>query len=72
VLRGLACVGIASTLTMGIKTARRLRRQVVPIGIAIAVFVTVGVLRWPLIPVVVIAIPLSILAAFLLRGTRHG
>lgn len=72
VLRGLACVGIASTLTMGIKTARRLRRQTAPIVIAAAVFIMVGVLRWPLIPVVAVIIPVSIFAAFRLRETKHG
>lgn len=72
VLRGLACVGIASTLTMGIKTARRLRRQTAPIVIAAAVFLMVGVLRWPLIPVVAAVIPVSIFAAFRMRETKHG
>ena len=72
VLRGLACVGIASTLTMGLKTARRLRRQVAPITIAAAVFIMVAILRWPLVPVVAAVIPISIFAAFLLKETKHG
>ncbi len=65
VLRGFACVGIASTLAMGIKTARRLRREIAPIAIALAVFAMVGPLHWPLIPVVAGAIPISIAVAFL-------
>lgn len=72
VLRGLACVGIASSLTMGIKTGRRLRRHAMPILIAIAVFVMVGVLRWPLVPVVAISIPVSIIAAFFVKDKKHG
>lgn len=72
VLRGLACVGIASSLTMGIKTGRRLRRHAVPILIAIAVFVIVGLLRWPLVPVVAFAIPFSIVAAFFAEGRKDG
>ncbi|MGO4622452.1 chromate transporter [Ensifer sp. 2YAB10] len=74
VLRGLACVGIASSLTMGIKTARRLKPHVLPIGIAIAVFLTVGVLRWPLVLVVTGAIPISVAATFWLerRRSHHG
>lgn len=72
VLRGLACVGIASSLTMGIKTGRRLRRHAVPVLIAIAVFVVVGVLRWPLVPVVAISIPVSIIAAFFVKDKKHG
>lgn len=72
VLRGLACVGIASSLTMGVKTGKRLRRHAVPILIAVAVFVTVGVLRWPLVPVVAVSIPLSIVAAFFVKEKKHG
>ncbi|WP_395448911.1 chromate transporter [Aminobacter sp. UC22_36] len=71
VLRGLACVGIASSLTMGIKTARRLKAQVLPIGIAVGVFLTVGVLRWPLVLVVVGAIPLSVAAALWLERKKN-
>jgi hypothetical protein len=57
---------------MGLKTARRLRRQVVPIGIALVVFATVGVLRWPLIPIVAVSIPVSVLAAFWFKEAKHG
>ncbi len=70
VLRGLACVGIASSLTMGIKTARRLKAHVVPIGIAVIVFLLVGVLRWPLVAVVVGAIPASVAATFWLERKK--
>jgi chromate transporter len=70
VLQGLACVGIASTLTMGIKTARRLRRVPLPMLTALAVFLAVGPLRWPLIPVVAVAIPASVLFAFYGKSGR--
>lgn len=72
VLRGLACVGIASSLTMGIKTGRRLHRHAGPILIAVAVFLMVGVLRWPLVPVVAVSIPVSIIAAFFVKDRKHG
>ena len=39
-------------------------------GIVAAVFLTVGVLRWPMIPVVLAAVPASILLAW--RGERLG
>jgi chromate transporter len=70
VLGGLACVGIAATLTMGVKTARRLKGRIVPMAIAAAIFTMVGVLRWPLVAVVVAVAPLSILAAWL--EARNG
>jgi chromate transporter len=64
VLAGMAAAGVGATLTMGIKVARRLPRNLVTSMIAIAVFVLVGVLRWPMIPVVVVMVPLSIALAF--------
>ena len=72
VLTGLACVGMASTLTAGVKIARRLTGQLVPIAIAVAIFVMVGILRWPLILVVVVFIPISVVAVYLLERRRHN
>jgi chromate transporter len=65
VLAGLAASGVGATLTMGIKVARRLPRILMTPLIAITVFVVVGVLRWPMVPVVLVAIPTSIALAFL-------
>jgi chromate transporter len=59
VLGGLAAVGIGMTLFIGVKIARQVRRPI-PILIAVTIFVTVGVLRWPMIPVVLTLTPLSI------------
>jgi chromate transporter len=64
VLAGMAAAGVGATLTMGIRVARRLPRNLVTSLIAIAVFVLVGVLRWPMIPVVAVMVPLSITLAF--------
>jgi chromate transporter len=64
VLAGMAAAGVGATLTMGIKVARRLPRNFVTAVIAVTVFVLVGVLRWPMIPVVVVMVPLSIALAF--------
>lgn len=71
ILGGLACVGIASMLITGIKSSRRLKGRITPICIAALVFVLVGVLRWPMIAVVVPAIPLSILVAYWFEKDRH-
>lgn len=65
VLAGLAASGVGATLTMGIKVARRLPRNLITALIAVTVFFVVGVLRWPMIPVVAVAIPASIAVAFL-------
>jgi len=59
VLGGLAAVGVGMTLFIGVKLAGQVRRPI-PILIAVAIFVAVGVLRWPMIPVVLVLTPLSI------------
>ena len=64
VLAGMAAAGVGTTLTMGIKVARRLPRNLTTSLIAIAVLILVGVLRWPMIPVVAVMVPLSIALAF--------
>ena len=64
VLAGVAAAGVGATLTMGIKVARRLPRDFVTLLIALTVFALVGVLRWPMIPVVAVMVPLSIGLAF--------
>ncbi|MDB6041686.1 MAG: chromate transporter family protein [Gammaproteobacteria bacterium] len=64
VLVGLAAAGVGATLTMAIKVARRLPRDLMTALIATAVFVVVGLLRWPMVPVVLVAVPLSIAMAF--------
>ena len=65
VLTGLAASGVGATVTMTIKVARRLPRNVTTALTAITVFFLVGVLRWPMIPVVLVAIPASITLAYL-------
>jgi chromate transporter len=70
VLAGLAASGVGATLTMGIKVARRLPRDLMTGLIAVTVFLVVGVLRWPMIPVVIVAVPVSIALAFF--GNRRA
>lgn len=72
VLRGLACVGIASLAAMGLKTARRLRARWVASAIAAAIFVLVGIFNLPLIPVVAVSVPLGILNAFFIERKDDG
>ena len=65
VLTGLAAAGVGATLTMGIKVGRRLPRDWGSSASAVAVFALVGLLRLPMIPVVLAAIPVSIGLALL-------
>jgi chromate transporter len=59
VLGGLAAVGVGMTLSVGAKLARGVRKPI-PIVIGAALFIAVGILHWPMVPVVLVAAPLSI------------
>jgi chromate transporter len=71
VLGGLASVGIGMTLFIGVKIARQVRRPI-PILIAVTIFVMVGVMRWPMIPVVLVLTPLSIAVEWWLRPKKSA
>jgi chromate transporter len=71
VLGGVAAAGVGATLSVGTKVASKLPKDLVLVAIALAVFVTVGVLKWPMVPVVLVAVPLSIgFVYFSERGVR--
>ncbi len=74
VLGGVAAAGVGATLAVGVKLANRVMIQFIPTAIAIFTFVVIGVLRWPLVPVVSALVPLSILQAYLIhkRRTKDG
>lgn len=73
VLAGVAAAGLANQLLVGIRTARRMR-GLWPWGIAGIAFVTVGVLRWPMIPVVLLLTPASMALSWWAarHADRHG
>lgn len=71
VLLGLAAAGVGTMLNMGIKLTRRLPRDLPAALVGIAVFVCIGVLRWPLLPVLLVAAPLGVaIAIATARRTR--
>lgn len=70
ILGGVAAVGIGATLSVGAKVASKLPRNYWTIAIGVAVFVAVGLLRWPMLPVVAVAVPLSIAVAWF--SAREG
>ena len=73
VLAGLAASGVAATLSTGIKMAMRLDRNLLTAVIMAVVFVVVGIFQWPMVPVVIIAIPASFaLAWFTDKGPKGG
>lgn len=64
VLGGVAAAGVGATLAMGFKIVRKMPRKIWPAAIALAVFGAIGLFRLPMIPVVLVAVPLSIIAAY--------
>jgi chromate transporter len=58
-LAGIVAIGVAMVLQLGTQLARNIRK-LVPALIASAIFLAVGVLNWPMIPVVIVLAPLSI------------
>lgn len=59
VLGGVAAAGLANSANTGLRTARHLR-GIAPWAVAAGTFVAVGLLRWPMIPVVLVLAPASI------------
>ena len=71
ILLGAAAVGIAATLAMGFKITAKLDRNWATILIGLSTFVAVGVLRFPMVPVVAVVVPLSIFIFYMMER-HHG
>ena len=61
---GIATAAIGMIIRLGAMGAAHSCRKLAPAAIAIAVFVAIGVVRWPLCPVVAVAAPISIALAW--------
>lgn len=78
-LSGVAAVGVGATLSVGAKLAQVMVKQaewttrIVQSLIAVATFAAIGILQWPTIPVVAVAVPVSVFVALAMeRRRRHG
>lgn len=67
---GIAAAAVGMVLRMGFAGASHGCRSVTMGGMAFAVFVAIGILQWPLVPVVLVAAPLSVALAWP-RGERR-
>lgn len=63
-MAGVAAAAIGMLLRMGVSAVRTASKGALPICVMLCVFVAIGVLKWPLVPVVLVATPLSVLAAW--------
>jgi chromate transporter len=62
-LAGVAAAAVGLTGAMGLRAARRSAAGVVPMLILLVTFGTVGLLHWPLIPVMAVVAPVSVAVA---------
>jgi chromate transporter len=67
-LRGVGAAAGGLVFATGIKMAEGLPRTPLAAGFLLLAFVAIGLLRWPLIPVLFTLVPLSVLAAWLRRA----
>jgi chromate transporter len=68
ILIGIATAGVGATLAAGIKISTKMERNWIRYVIGAISFVTVGILHWPMVQVVAVLAPISILLA--LRGVK--
>jgi chromate transporter len=68
-LAGVVCATAGLFLATVIKMLQPIvkQRSLVGLGVVAAVFAAIGILRWPLPPVLLVAIPVSILLAYVMR-----
>ncbi|NWK44023.1 chromate transporter [Ralstonia pickettii] len=59
-LKGMAAVAAGLVLSTAVKLAQGQSRTWRALGIGLAVFLTIGVLQWPLLPVMLVLIPLAL------------
>lgn len=76
-LDGIAAAAVGLLVSVALRSARGTFRGIAPFLVALAFIITVGLLRWPMIPVVLCLAPLSVILAYLTRkggllGGRHA
>ena len=67
-LCGVATTAVGLVMSVALKSIRHTMRGVGPLAIVTVIVLTVGILRWPMVPVVLGITPLSILLAWKTRG----
>ncbi len=72
VLDGIAAAAIGLTFATGLKLLRWRRAEIGPLTMTLATVLCVGVLRWPMVPVVLCLAPISVGLAVLTRRGRSA
>ena len=69
---GVAAAAIGMLVRLGVIAARRATTGAAPVLIMLAIFIAVGFLRWPLVPVVLVMAPISILVCWPRKPKSHA
>jgi len=64
IMGGVAAAAIGMVFRMGLTSARGAVRHIPSLIVLVATFVAVGIMQWPLIPVLLVLVPLSIALAW--------
>jgi chromate transporter len=72
VLDGVAAAAIGLTFATGFQVIKFDRANAGPLAVTLTTMLCVGVLRWPMIPVVLCLAPVSIGLALIERRARHA
>jgi len=70
-LLGIAAASLGISLSMGLKGFRTVVRSPVYAAVVLATFIGVGVLRWPMLPIVGVLTPLSLFWATVMEPRRE-
>jgi chromate transporter len=63
-MSGVATSAVGLVLSVTLKSIRTSVRGIGPIGILLGIFIAIGVLHWPLVPVVAVLAPISVVIAW--------
>lgn len=69
---GVAVSAVGLMVSIALRSVRGTFRGILPFAIALTLIVTIGILRWPLIPVALVLGPLSVLGTWLIRSRAVG
>jgi chromate transporter len=71
-LCGVATAAVGLLMSVALKSIRHTMRGIGPFVILAAVILTVGLLRWPMVPVVLCAAPISVALAWRTKGEGNA
>ncbi|MCC6890305.1 MAG: chromate transporter [Hyphomicrobiales bacterium] len=64
IMGGVAAAAVGMMFRLGLTSARGAFRHLPSLAVLVATFVAIGILQWPLLPVLLVLVPLSIAASW--------